>query len=57
MEVAERFSEEAGRYALGFSLGLLCMSAVGFLGVLGMRVMRTYMRLKKHAGDDAPCQM
>ncbi len=48
VKVADRFSEEAGRYALGFSLGLLCMSVVGFLGVLGMRVMRTYMRLKKH---------
>ena len=35
--VAERFSEKVGRYALGFGLGLLCMSVVGFLMVLGAR--------------------
>ena len=46
--VAERFSEKVGRYALGFALGLLCMSVVGFLIVVGVRAILTQMRLNKH---------
>jgi uncharacterized protein YjbI with pentapeptide repeats len=46
--VAERFSEKVGRYALGFALGLLCMSVVGFLMVVGIRAILTQMRLNRH---------
>jgi Pentapeptide repeats (8 copies) len=53
---AARFSQEAGSYARGFSLGLLSMSVVGLLCVVGIRVMRAYRRLKRHAGDGAPRQ-
>ncbi len=52
--VAERFSAKAGRYTLGFSLGLLCLSVVGCLCGLGIRVIHTYMQLKKHPGDGTP---
>jgi uncharacterized protein YjbI with pentapeptide repeats len=45
--VAERFSEKVGRYALGFALGLPCMSVVGFLMVLGVRFIFTQTRLKR----------
>ena len=55
--VAERFSERVGRYALGFALGLLSQSVVGFLIGLGIRVIFTHMRLKKHPGDETPRQM
>ena len=55
--VAERFSAKAGRYALGFSLGLLCLSVVGCLCGLGIRVIRTCMQLKKHPGDGTARQM
>jgi hypothetical protein len=55
--VAERFSAKAGRYALGSSLGLLCMSVVGFLMGLGIRGIFTRMRLKKHPGDGIPHQV
>jgi len=55
--VAKRFSDEAGRYALGFSLGFLFMSAVGFLCSLGMKAIFTYLRLKRHLRDGAPCQI
>jgi hypothetical protein len=55
--VAERFSAKAGRYAVGFSLGLLCLSVVGCLCGLGRRVIRTYMRLKKHPADGTARQM
>jgi hypothetical protein len=55
--VAERFSAKAGRYALGSSLGLLCMSVVGFLMGLGIRGIFTRMQLKKHPGDGIPCQV
>jgi len=55
--VAERFSERVGRYALGFALGLLSQSVVGFLMGLGIRVIFTHMRLKKHPGDETPRQM
>ena len=46
--VAERFSEKASRYALGFALGLPCMSVVGFMMVLGTRAILLHMRLHKH---------
>jgi uncharacterized protein YjbI with pentapeptide repeats len=46
--VAERFSEKVDRYALGFALGLLCMSVVGFLMVVGIRAILTQMRLNRH---------
>src|SRR6266700_973816 len=55
--VAERFSERVGRYTLGFALGLLSQSVVGFLMGLGIRVIFTHMRLKKHPGDETPRQM
>ncbi len=46
--VAERFSDKAGRSALGFALGLPCMSVVGFLMGLGIRIIFTRNRLKRH---------
>ena len=55
--VAERFSEKAGRYALGFALGLPFMSVVGFLCVLGIRVILTHMRLKRRPRDGTPRQV
>jgi len=55
--VAERFSAKAGRYALGFSLGLLCLGVVGCLCGLGIRVILTCMQLKKHPGDGTARQM
>src|SRR6266446_990322 len=51
VRVAGRFSERAGRHALGFALGFLLMSVLGLLCVLGIRVIRTHMRLKRHPGD------
>jgi uncharacterized protein YjbI with pentapeptide repeats len=54
--VAESFSEKAGKYALGFALGLLFQSVVGFLMGLGIRVIFTDMRLKKLPGDETPRQ-
>ena len=39
VRVAGRFSEGAGRQALGFALGLLSMGVVGFLGIVGLRVL------------------
>ena len=47
--LAERFSEKVGKYAREFALGLLCMSVVGFLMVLGIRVIYTQMRLNRLA--------
>ncbi len=46
--VAERFSDKAGRSALGFALGLPLMSVVGFLMGLGIRIIFTRNRLKRH---------
>jgi Pentapeptide repeats (8 copies) len=57
VRVAGRFSERAGRHALGFALGFLLMSVVGLLCVLGIRVIRTHMRLKRHPGDRTPRQV
>lgn len=53
VKVAGRFSDEAGSYALGFLLSLLAMTVVGFLCVFGIRVILTYIRLKRHP-DDGP---
>src|SRR6266851_5439408 len=49
-----RVSEAAGRHALGFALGFVLMSLVGLLCVLGIRVILTHMRLKRHPGDRTP---
>ena len=46
--VAEPFSEKVGRYALGFALGLPFMSVVGFLMVVGIRVIFTRLRLNTY---------
>jgi uncharacterized protein YjbI with pentapeptide repeats len=46
--VAERFSDKAGRSALGFALGLPFMSVVGFLLGVGIRIICTRNRLKRH---------
>src|SRR5216683_2617821 len=54
VRVAGRFSEGAGRHALGFALGFVLMSLVGLLCVLGIRVILTHMRLKRHPGDRTP---
>jgi uncharacterized protein YjbI with pentapeptide repeats len=51
VRVAGRSSERAGRHALGIALGFLLMSVVGLLCVLGIRIIRTRMRLKRHPGD------
>ena len=47
VSVTGRFSAGAGRHALGFALGLLSMSVVGFLGISGLRVLRFYLQLKR----------
>jgi hypothetical protein len=47
VKVAERFSGEASTFALGFSLGFLLMSVIGFLGIVGMRVMCHFLGLKR----------
>jgi len=47
VRVAGRFSAGAGRHALGFALGFLLTSVVGFLGMLGLRVLLYYLRLKR----------
>jgi len=39
VSVAGRFSEGAGRHALGFALGFLSMSVVGFLCLVGLRLL------------------
>src|SRR5216683_2557812 len=52
-----RVSEAAGRHALGFALGFVLMSLVGLLCVLGIRVILTHMRLKRHPGDRTPRQV
>jgi uncharacterized protein YjbI with pentapeptide repeats len=54
--VAERFSEKAGRYALGFALGLPFMSVIGFVMGVGIRFIRTHMQPKRYAGNETPCQ-
>ena len=51
VKVVERSSDEIGRYALGFSLGFLSITVVGFLCVIGVKVMRLYTRLKRYSGD------
>ncbi len=53
VKVAARFSDEAGSFALGWSLGFLCMSVVSFLGMVGMRVLLSILRLKRLPGDDS----
>jgi len=55
--VAERFSEKADRYALGFALGLPFMSVVGFVMGVGIRFIRTHMQPKRYAGSETPCQI
>jgi Pentapeptide repeats (8 copies) len=47
VRVAGRFSEAAGRHALGFALGFLLTSVVGFLCMFGLRVLLLYLRLKR----------
>jgi hypothetical protein len=47
VKVTERFSDKTSTFALGFSLGFLLMSVVGFLGMGGMRVMRHFLGLKR----------
>src|SRR6266567_4252445 len=47
VKVAERFSDTASTFALGFSLGFLFIGVVGFLGMLGMRVMCHFLKLKR----------
>ncbi len=39
VRVAGRSSEGAGRHALGFALGFLSMSVVGFLCIVGLRLL------------------
>ncbi len=43
-----RVSEGADRHALGFALGFLLMSVTGFLCILGLRVLRSYLWLKRN---------
>jgi uncharacterized protein YjbI with pentapeptide repeats len=47
VKVVERFSDKASTFALGFSLGFLLMSVVGFLGMVGMREIRHFLGLKR----------
>jgi len=46
-KVTDRSSDKTSTFALGFSLGFLFISVVGFLGMVGMRVMLHVPRLKK----------
>lgn len=55
--VAERFSDKAGRSALGFAIGLPCMSVVGFLVGLGIRVIFARMQMKRYPANGTPCQV
>lgn len=55
--VTERFSERAGRYALGFALGLPFMSVVGFVMGVGIRFISTHMQQKRYPGNETPCQI
>ena len=48
VSVAGRFSEAAGRHALGFALGFLLMSVAGFLCIFGLRVLLLYLWLKRN---------
>jgi uncharacterized protein YjbI with pentapeptide repeats len=48
VSVAGRFSEGAGRHALGFALGFLSMSVAGFLCIFGLRVLLLYLWLKRN---------
>ena len=48
VRVAGRFSGAAGRHALGFALGFLLTSVVGFLCMFGLRVLLVYLRLKRN---------
>jgi len=48
VRVAGRFSEGAGRHALGFALGFLSMSVVGFLCIVGLRVLRFSLWLRRN---------
>lgn len=48
---AQRSPRKRGVYMLGFLFGLLSMSVVSFLGVLGIRAMLMYLRLKRDARD------
>jgi uncharacterized protein YjbI with pentapeptide repeats len=43
-----RVSEAAGRHALGFALGFLLTSVVGFLCMFGLRILLLYLRLKRN---------
>ena len=47
VKVAERFSDQASTFVLGFSLGFFLISVAGFLGMVGMRVMLHFLRLKR----------
>jgi len=47
VRVAGRFSGAVGRHALGFALGFLLTSVVGFLCMFGLRVLLLYLRLKR----------
>ena len=48
VRVAGRFSGAAGRHALGFALGFLLTSVVGFLCMFGLRILLLYLRLKRN---------
>jgi len=47
VKVATRFSDEAGSFALGWLLGFLFTSVVGFLGMVCLRVLLSLLRLKR----------
>jgi hypothetical protein len=55
--VAERFSDKAGRCALGFALSLPFMGLAGFAMGLGIRVICTRNRLKHTPPTAVPCQV
>src|SRR5260221_14588401 len=52
VRVAERFSEGAGRHALGFALVFLSLSVAGSLCIVGLRVLRTSLRVKRTNEDE-----
>jgi uncharacterized protein YjbI with pentapeptide repeats len=49
--VAKRFSDKGGSYALGFAFGLPCLSVVGFLMGVGIRIILAHRRQTPHPAE------
>lgn len=49
--VAKRFSDREGSYALGFAIGLTCLSVVGLLMGVGIRIILAHRRQTPQAAE------